>query len=230
MALTYGFYNALDNDRVYDAVQMSSIFDGVITDGIFPSIGTHFVIRPSSGMDIVVGIGRAWFNHTWTDNDSEFVLSVSISEVLLNRIDAVVLEVNSTDSVRANSIKVVKGTPGTIPVNPTLINTSLVHQYPLAYIYVGAGVSGLIQENFTNKVGTVDCPWVTSVVSDSVLDLPGAAGNVLTSNGSAWRSAAPVVGVAPGTTGNILTSNGSAWISSPPAPAVDYDKLHAEIA
>ena len=39
MAVTYGFYNSLNKDRVYNAEQMSSIFNGIITDGVFASIG-----------------------------------------------------------------------------------------------------------------------------------------------------------------------------------------------
>ena len=45
---------------------------------------------------------------------------------------------------------------------------------------------------------------------------PGTTGNVLTSNGSAWTSAASSFSVSPGTAGNVLTSNGSAWTSAAP--------------
>ena len=40
MSVTYGFYNSLNGDRKYDSAQISSIFDGLIVDGIFASIGT----------------------------------------------------------------------------------------------------------------------------------------------------------------------------------------------
>ena len=35
MAFSYGFYNAVDHDRRYDAVQMSQIFDGIISDVVY---------------------------------------------------------------------------------------------------------------------------------------------------------------------------------------------------
>ena len=38
MSVTSGFYNGLSHDRKYNAVQMSSLFDGIINDGIFQSI------------------------------------------------------------------------------------------------------------------------------------------------------------------------------------------------
>lgn len=70
MSVSYGFYNSMNGDRKYDATQMSSIFDGIINDGIYETIGDRFVVRTSGGMNVVVGTGRAWFNHTWTLNDS----------------------------------------------------------------------------------------------------------------------------------------------------------------
>jgi len=162
--LTYGFYNSIGNDRRYNAEQMSSLFDGIINDGVFMSIGAKLIVSAATGMNIIVGSGRAWFNRTWTNNDAELVLMVSLSEVVLNRIDAVVLEVNSDSSVRINTIKLVKGTPSSFPVAPILINTEFVHQYALANIYVGAGVTSILAANITNKVGTGSCPFITGIL------------------------------------------------------------------
>ena len=110
MSVTYGFYDSLNGDRKYSALQMSSLFDGLIIDGVFASIGTAFAVKATTGQTLNVGIGKAWFNHTWTLNDSILPLEAPDSETLLNRIDAVVIEVDSTDSVRANSIKITKAT------------------------------------------------------------------------------------------------------------------------
>ena len=97
MSVTYGFYNSLNGDRKYNAEQISSIFDGLIVDGVFASIGTAFAVEAAGGLTVNVGIGRAWFNHTWTLNDSILPLTAPESEVLLDRIDAVVLEVNGLE-------------------------------------------------------------------------------------------------------------------------------------
>lgn len=90
MSVTYGFYNSKNKDRRYDAIQMSSIFDGIIRDGILQHVGTAMMVKESTGMMVNVGIGRAWFNHTWTLNDALLPLTVPQSEVILNRIDAVI--------------------------------------------------------------------------------------------------------------------------------------------
>lgn len=164
MSITYGFYNSLNGDRRYTAEQMSSIFDGIINDGVFMSIGNQFKVSAADGMNVTVSSGRAWFNHTWTNNDADLYLSIPAAELVLNRIDAVVLEVNSNDSVRSNTIKVISGVPSSSPSRPALTNTTNVHQHPLAYITVNAGVTAINQSNISNAVGTSECPWITGIL------------------------------------------------------------------
>ena len=165
MAVTYGFYNALNHDRLYDAIQMSSIFDGIIRDGIFSTIGdTMIVTAPEDGMYVNVGSGRAWFNHTWTLNDTDYPIEAEEAEVVLDRIDAVILEVNSSTEVRANSIKFLKGTPSTNPVKPTLTHNAEVNQYALAYVRIKAGQTTIFQSDIENAVGTDETPFITGVL------------------------------------------------------------------
>lgn len=170
MSVTYGFYNSLNGDRKYNAEQVSSLFDGLIIDGVFASVGTAFAVKATTGITVNVGIGKAWFNHTWTLNDSILPLEAPEAEVLLDRIDAVVLEVDATESVRANSIKFVKGTPSGAPSNPTLTNEGTVHQYPLCYIYRKFGSSAITQADITNMVGTESTPFVTAMLQTISLD------------------------------------------------------------
>lgn len=170
MSVTFGFYNSKEGDRRYYAIQMSSIFDGIIQDGILQHVGTAMVVKESEAMIINVGVGRAWFNHTWTLNDALLPLVVPQSEILLNRYDAVVLEVDSREAVRANDIKIIKGTPASNPTKPTMVKTNDHWQYPLAYIYVGAGVTSIRQANITNCVGTSECPFVTAPLDKVEID------------------------------------------------------------
>lgn len=159
MAVTYGFYNSVNGDRKYNAEQMAQIFDGIINDGVFSSVGTAFAVNPSSGMVISVGAGRAWFNHTWTYNDAAITLTVSTAPAgTLKRIDAVVIEVDTNS--RVNTIKIVAGTQAASPVRPTLVNTGGVYQYALAYITVAAGTTAITSTMIASVVGT-DTPFVT---------------------------------------------------------------------
>ena len=167
MSVTSGFYNSVSGDRKYDAVQISSMFDGLINDGVFDNYGSGFSVSAIGGMSVSIGTGRAWFNHTWTLNDSSLILTLDDSEVTLDRIDAVVLDVDSRDTVRNNSIIIVKGTPASEPKYPEMIKSADHNQYPLAYIPVQAGLSELNDAGILSCVGTTKCPYVTASFYDA---------------------------------------------------------------
>lgn len=170
MSVSSGFFNSLNGDRKYNAAQMSAIFDGLIIDGVFASIGTAFAVKAAGGLTVNVGVGKAWFDHTWTVNDSILPMTAPEAEVLLDRIDAVVLEVNGMESVRENTIKFVKGNPSSAPSKPTLTNEGNVHQYPLCYIYRKYGTAVINQADITPMVGTESTPFVTGILQTVSLD------------------------------------------------------------
>lgn len=170
MALTSGFFNSKNHDRLYDATQISTLFEGLINDGVYQGVGHIFKVSASNGMNVTVDTGRAWFNNTWTRNDALIVLTVPTAEQVLKRIDAVVLEINSLDTVRNNTIKIVKGTPASKPSKPSLTKNDDVHQYPLAYITVDPNVTAITQQKIQNAVGTSACPFVTGIIDTLDID------------------------------------------------------------
>lgn len=170
MSVSSGFFNSLNGDRKYNTAQMSAIFDGLIIDGVFASIGTAFAVKAAGGLTVNVGVGKAWFDRTWTVNDSILPMTAPEAEVLLDRIDAVVLEVNGMKSVRENTIKFVKGNPSSAPSRPTLTNEGNVHQYPLCYIYRKYGTAVINQADITPMVGTESTPFVTGILQTISLD------------------------------------------------------------
>lgn len=172
MSVYSGFFNASNHDRKYDAMDISRLFDGLIRDGIFASIGGCFVCTADGKtMTIKVASGRAWFNHTWTYNDNILPITISPSEILYHRTDAIVLEVNSEEKTRANSIKIVKGTPsGQEWQRPALKNTAQVHQYPLCYVHLAPAVTSIGTADVENKVGTDATPFVSGILEVISID------------------------------------------------------------
>lgn len=169
---TYGFYNSLNGDRTYDAVQMSSIFDGVIMDGVYANVGELFaVVAATTGMGVIVKTGRAWFDHTWSLLDSNLPLDIEESDFLQTRIDAIVLEVDSRIEKRENSIKIEKGVPSVNPVKPRLLHEQGIYQHALAYVTINPGATSILPENIEIVVGKdetpfVQCPLKTVSISD----------------------------------------------------------------
>lgn len=157
---SYGFYNSMNGDRVYDAVQISSIFDGIIDDGVYSNVGEFFAVVPGTDMGVIVKTGRAWFDHTWNMNDSHLPLDIDQADLLQTRIDAVVLEVDSRIEKRENSIKIVKGTPSVNPAKPTLSHNGGIFQHALAYVTVKPGAAAITNEDIEIVVGKDETPFV----------------------------------------------------------------------
>ena len=170
MSVTSGFFNSLNGDRKYTAEQFSALLDGLINNGVFANVGDVFAVNVSSGTRINVGSGRAWFKATWLYNDTILPIDMPASEMLLNRYDAIVIEINRDETVRQGTIKVVKGTPSSNPVKPTMTHSEFVDQYPLAYIYREADTTIISQSHIENRVGTSDCPYVTGILQVTNID------------------------------------------------------------
>lgn len=171
MSFKSGFFNSLNGDRKYYASDFSNLIDSLVIDGVFASIGTAFTVEATSGYVVNVGVGKAWFNGTWSYNDEVMSITAPLPELLLDRIDAIVLEVNTMDSVRNNSISYITGSPASTPSRPTLTKEELIHQYPLCYIYRKANSSEITQADITNMVGTEETPFVTGILQTISLDV-----------------------------------------------------------
>lgn len=172
MSVTSGFFNSQGGDRRYSAEQMAALFNGIITDGVFKNIGNKFTVEADGdgSNNITVESGRAWLNGLWLDNDFIHPLTLDSSDILLDRYDAVVLEMDKSESVRAGSIKIVKGIPSSEPAYPTMTHTNEINQYPLCYILRPAGSSGVSQSQITNMVGKGSLPYITGILQVQDID------------------------------------------------------------
>lgn len=173
MSLRSGFFNSVNHDRTYDAEDVASMFDGAFSDGVFSNVvingslsgNQRFYVTPSgSSMGLHVGTGKAWFDHTYIINDEPLALSLEPAEGVLNRYDAIVIEINRGIHVRENTIKVIKGIPGNTPSKPTMIKSTLIKYYPIAYIYVKANAKSITQSNIQNVVGTSETPYAAGLI------------------------------------------------------------------
>ena len=164
MSISYGFYNSKNHDRKYNAEQIGSIFDGIITDGVYHSIGDAFSVTPGTDMSVNVASGRAWFNHTWTLNDAMIVVELTAAHQVYDRIDAIILKVDR--DTRTNTIIAKAGTPSSSPAKPKMADG----EHPLAYITVGHGVTSITAANIQFVVGTSECPFVAGVQNGVDID------------------------------------------------------------
>ena len=171
MAWTSGFFNSVNGDRLYNADQMSRIFEGLITDGVYESVANKLAVQPNSGMTIQIATGRGWFGRHWVNNDSEYKLTVDQSDVILNRYVAVVIKVDDTDAVR-DAVPYLKYSDyATTPVKPTMTRTETVKEYCLAYIYIKAGSTAITASDIEDtRQDTNLCGWVTGLIDQITPD------------------------------------------------------------
>ena len=165
MAITCGFFNSKNGDRKYNAEQMGRFFDKLITSGVFPNPSTQLQVVASQGMTINVLPGRAMLDCHWLNNDSNLALTLSAADVVLNRIDAIVMKLDLTDNARTITIEIKKGVNASTPVAPSMIRTDYVKEYALAYIRVNKLVTTITQAEITDsRADTKVCGWVTSLI------------------------------------------------------------------
>lgn len=171
MSITSGFFNSINGDRKYNAEDMSDLFEGILSDGILAKIGNKFALSTNGTRSILIGTGKAWFNNRWIQNDSTYPADLPLSELMLDRFDAVVIEINANENVRAGTIKVIKGTPSSTPQYPTLVHTEEINQYPLCYVSVKANSQVVVMADIIDKRGTTECPYSEGIVDDAIGDL-----------------------------------------------------------
>lgn len=165
MAWASGFFNSVNGDRKYNADQMSGIFEGLITDGVYASVGNKMAVQPNSGMTVQIASGRGWFNKRWVDNTSPHLLELEASDVTLNRYAAICVRVDNRDTARTAEPYVKYSDFATAPVKPIMTRTETVNEYCLAYIYISAGATVITAANIEDTRGNNDlCGWVTGLI------------------------------------------------------------------
>lgn len=168
MAIRCGFFNSVNDDRLYTADEMTRPYELLVSNGVFATQqGTpsnYLQVYPESGLNIRIKAGRGIFFNKWFLSDSDIVLSLDTAEATLKRIDSVIVKVDKSELVRAATIEIKKGTPNSSPVAPTLTRTDSIMEYRLANIAIAANATTIVQANITDTRGLSECGWVTGLI------------------------------------------------------------------
>ena len=156
--ITYGFFNSVSGDRVYNADQMSEYFKGLVSDGVFADVGDGLQVISSGGMAVQVKPGRAIVGGKWIENDANYPLTISAASSTLNRITAVIVKLDTEN--RLIEITTKDGTPAATPTAPTIADGELC----LALVYVAKKAASITQANITDTRAGEDCGWVTGLI------------------------------------------------------------------
>ena len=168
MAITSGFYNAFlvdgEYDRVYNAENYNSVFSAFIGDGVRRSGDNDLYVSVVSGTTVLsIGIGQAICGGHWVMNDAAVLLDAITPPVGdYDRVDAVVLRVNTTEAVRAASVFVRTGTAAANPVPPARETGTGIHELILATVRSSPSSTTL---TVTDTRGDKNyCGWITTPI------------------------------------------------------------------
>ena len=164
-----GFFNAVDNDRTYDAEQMNKPYKRLISNGVFatpqgtPSTDLQ-VVSASNRMSIICKAGQGLFADKWFENGVDIPITVPANNGVVPRVDSVIAQVDTRSSGRVGNIVYREGEGSSNPVAPAINTVTGVMEYRLANIYVAPNANAINNDAITDMRGSSSCPWVTSLI------------------------------------------------------------------
>lgn len=168
--LNYSFFNAIldpegNPDRAFDANDFSKYFGTLIKNGIFPNPSSNFQIQgDQNNMSVKAEPGLAWIEGHLAYDDSVFILNIDPADSTLDRIDRVVLRLDTLE--RCIKWVVKKGELSGRPVAKTLQRDADAYEIALADITINHGATKVTQTMITDlRMNTELCGWVTGSVT-----------------------------------------------------------------
>lgn len=148
------------------------------SSGVFGAAGNAAVqsLTPAA-MTVAVSDGTGWISNSkgdgvvwWIDseavNGSKLQLSIDTADGVLNRIDRVIVEWQTTNYVAYPEVKILKGSMSSQATAPALTNNNTKRQISLARINVAAGTTAITSSMITDeRLDTSVCGLVTDKVS-----------------------------------------------------------------
>lgn len=162
-----------DDPREYPASQFAEYFSKFLTNGILNG-GTNLQVScPGTDMSVSIAPGYAWINgYLYRICGSNLSLTVSDADAANDRIDRIVLRLDTTLANRYIKAFVIKGTPAAVPEAPALVRNDNVYEISLAQVLVVAGRSYIDGTQITDeRLDTSVCGLVNSLIQADTTDI-----------------------------------------------------------
>lgn len=178
MAESYRFFNSTEGDtREYQASEFAEYFGAFIPDGVFIENDLiTLALTNGTGLTVNLGAGYANIRGYSYKNDAAKSFTLDAADAILHRIDRVVIKLDTTTRTMAAILK--KGTLGSSPTPPALIENTNVKEIPIAQIRVNA--------NATAGVITDERKVIPSLKDIGVRVFNGAVENPTMRVGDVW--------------------------------------------
>lgn len=159
MAQKYGFFNSVNNDRVYDAADVAGFLSKFFTNGIF---NNSLAVSSNDNMTVSVATGSANINGYGYENTESLTLDIEEADSTLNRIDSVIVRLDLTN--RQITTMILQGSYATTPSQPSIVRSGTIYDLRIANISVPAGATRITTSQITDTRFGSDCGNVTQTV------------------------------------------------------------------
>ncbi len=164
MATRSGFFNSINDDRMYSANEFAEYFATFIGNGVFPSPSTSLQVQPSQGMEVIIKPGKAWINGYYFVNDTDLAMTL-IADPVLPRIDRLVLRLHFSN--REITLEKMQGTPASTPLPPSIVRDGEMIELSLATIFIAAGETSIQSSMITDtRSNSEECGYVSSTITN----------------------------------------------------------------
>lgn len=137
-------------DRAISSEPLRNLLHKLFTDGILPDVSTNLQVVAGSGMNVVVKAGFAIVQGCLKLEENDRTLAIQASSATNDRIDTVVLRLNSNDDQRYCDLYIREGTPASNPNRPNLVRSDSVYELGLADIFVSKTITSITQSKITD--------------------------------------------------------------------------------
>lgn len=147
-----GFFDSTADDiRAYPARDFAEYFARILTNGVINGGANLEVTAAGNDANVRLNVGYAWINgYVYSVYDSQIMLSIEPATTM-DRIDRVVLRLDTSIPIRAIRAIILQGAPSTSPTPPSLIRSGNIYDISLAQIRVKANSTIVEQSNITDE-------------------------------------------------------------------------------
>ena len=164
-----GFFNAINEDRVYSADDMNRPYRRLISNGVFATPKGEAsddlqVFSANNGMNVIVSAGNAIIGDKWFENPSDLIITIPQNSEVLSRIDSIIAQIDKTQEGRKGNLVYRKGHASSNPIHPDINTEENIFEMRLADIEISPSCVKVTQDLITDCRGSSECPWVTSLI------------------------------------------------------------------
>lgn len=162
------FDSAPGDERYYPAREFAEYFSQFVGNGIYKGGNVLKVIATGTDANVSIALGHGWINgYKYTIFDSPIVLPIQPATTQ-DRIDRIVLRLDTSSPVRAVQALVLQGVPATSPSAPNIVRTGDIYDLSLAQVRIKANSSIVLPENITDeRLNNAVCGIVTGLVQQA---------------------------------------------------------------